>query len=219
MKNAIALLVIPISVMANTAIVSHDIEQTEKIIVASDINIYDNTGYNNIYFKKYGSIWSYGIQIVNLRLYGDQVQNYENDTYVNLSRKFTYQNFVLEVGAQAGYNFSSDSTKKLHATSFVDLNYSIVDDLSIHFGGYCVNDELATKHQPYNFQTGIKYKVDKFIITGDYYSGSNNLSGAIVNVYYQWFDNFRPYIGIIVPEKNSGNEFVGTFGFAFKLNI
>jgi hypothetical protein len=218
MKTAIALLcLLSTKAFANIAIVVQENVTDGKTILAGELNIYRNTVYNNWALMQYGKDWIYGIKIANINIVGAQLQNYENDTYANLSRKFSYKNIILELGGQAGYNFSSTSAKKLHATTFLDISYGLSDNVSLHFGGYYVNDELATKHQPYNFQAGIKYKISQFIITGDYYSGNNNLSGGMINVYYKLTNTIRPYIGIIVPETNSGNEFAGITGVTWKV--
>lgn len=218
MKKTIAVLFLfSFKVIANTAIVDHNAASDDKTILSGELNIYENSLYNNWSLMKYGDDWTYGIQLVNIRIDGAQMQNYENDTYINLSRKFSYKEMSFELGGQAGYNFSSTSAYKLHTTSFADVSYSVMDNLSLHFGGYYVNDELANKQQPYNFQCGVKYKIDKFIVTGDYYSGNNNLSGGIINVYYCLTSTFRPYFGVIVPETDSGNEFAGITGFTWRL--
>lgn len=206
----------PSILSANTAIIDHNNGGDDKKIFSGELNIYRNSLYNNWSFMDYGPKWTYGIQIANVKLDGVQAQNYENDTYINLARRFSYDNIAIELGGQTGYNFGN-TPKKLHATTYADISYNIQDNLTVHFGGYYVNDELATIHQPYNFQTGIKYKVDKFIFTGDYYSGNNNLSGAVINTYYQITPTLRPYIGIMVPETNSGNEFAGITGFTWKM--
>jgi len=204
------------NIYANTAIIDHNNGGDDKKIFSGEWNIYRNALYNNWSFMDYGPQWTYGVQIANVKLLGDQMQNYENDTYINLARRVSFNKISVEIGGQAGYNFGN-TPKKLHATSYADITYSISDTLSTHFGGYYVNDELATIHQPFNFQAGIKYKINKFIITGDYYSGNNNLSGAVIDVYYQISKNLRPYIGIMVPETNSGNEFAGITGFTWKI--
>lgn len=217
MKKIIAILFLfSTKVIANTAIIDHNSASDEKTILSGELNIYRNTLYKNWSLMHYGKDWTYGVQVANIRIDGVQMQNYENDTYINISKKFSYNDFTFEMGGQAGYNFGN-TPKKLHTTTFTDLSYNAIDNLSLHFGGYYVNDELATKHQPYNFQAGIKYKINSFTITGDYYSGNNNLSGGIVNVYYKLTNTFRPYIGAMVPETNSGNEFSGIIGFTWKI--
>jgi hypothetical protein len=49
------------------------------------------------------------------------------------------------------------------------------------------------------------------ILQADYYSGQSSLSGAVVNLQYQE-KYFSTYIGVGVPETNSGNEFYGILG-------
>lgn len=219
-KTLIAVLLLyPTWTYANTAIINSPSGSMDsgKTILFGEVNIYRDTLYNNWSLQKFNTNWTYGIQVVNVRLDGIPAQNYENDTYLNLSRRISLYSFTLEAGIQGGYNFSSMSPKKLHATSFNDGSYEFNKNLSLHFGGYYVNDELATIHEPYNFQTGIKYKFEKITIVGDYYSGHNNLSGASVNVIYKLTPYLRPYVGILVPETNSGNEFAGTVGVSYKL--
>jgi hypothetical protein len=218
MKLIIAVLLLyPGWLYANTAIITpHESSTNDKTILFGELNTYRDTLYNNWSIQHYSTDWTYGVQIYNVRLDGIQMQNYENDTYLNISRKLTWNSITLESGVQAGYNFST-TAKKLHATSFIDASYEFNNSLSLYFGGYYVNDELATIHQPYNFETGIKYKIGKVTIVGDYYSGHNNLSGASINVLYKLTPVFRPYLGILVPEKDSGNEFAGTIGFSYKL--
>ena len=51
-------------------------------------------------------------------------------------------------------------------------------------------------------------------VQGDYFSGNNNVSGAIINVFYRILPKAQLYVGIGVPETGSGNEFYGTAGFS-----
>lgn len=187
-----------------------------KLILFEELNIYRDTVYLNNYLQYYTDKWVIGLQSNNIKLNGIQAQNYENDTYVNSSYKFAFEKINVDIGGQIGTNFDG-RVKKLHNFDYLDFGYSLNDEFSIHGGGYYVNDVLATIHQPFNYLTGVKYKKNKLIITMDYYSGHNNMSGAVVNTYYQMFENVRPYIGIQVPEKNSGNEFAGIIGFSIKL--
>ena len=204
---------------ANPRICQTQIEHSDsKLILANDLSLYRNTQYANSSLQYYASTFSIGIQSINIRLSGDQVQNYESDTYFNASKKFDLtEQYAIEIGGMLGTNFNSH-VQQLHAAGYTDIGYTINPNLSIAFGSYYVNDVLATKHQPFNVHAGLKYKIDDFVFTGDYFSGNNNLSGANVNVFYKITPNIRPYIGVQIPEKNSGNEFAGTIGISVKLN-
>lgn len=210
------ILLLSFNVYANPAIMGNNSGDNSKTIFASELNIYNLSLYNNTSIIHYGEDWTYGVQVSNINISGFQTQNYENDMYVTLARKFNYNDIGFEIGGQAGYNIGNTPTK-LHATSYADISFNVLDGLSLHFGGYYVNDELATIHQPFNFKAGIKYKINSFIITGDYYSGNNNLSGGIINLFYKASPTLRPYIGIIVPESGSGNDFAGITGVSWKL--
>jgi len=218
-KHLITLFILLLSIdaIANSNIsIGRDTADTDKTIFSGEFNIYRNTLYNNYSLMHYGKSWKYGAQISNIRLDGERAQSYENDTYFRLAKSFDMGFFGIELGGQVGYNFDS-TADKLHAMTYIDGSYQVDDRLSLHFGGYYVNDELATKYQPFNFQSGFKYKFDQVTISGDYYSGSNNLSGGVMNVSYKATPTFRPYIGIIVPEYRSGNEFAGITGFTWKV--
>jgi len=189
-----------------------------KVILGSELNLYRNTVYDTLSLQYYGSSWSFGLQSANIRLAGKQAQNYESDTYINIGRSFDIsEDLKFETGAMIGTNMN-DNLQQLHATATMDINYQVSKNLNIHFGGYYVNDVLATIHQPYNFSTGFKYHYKDVVVLADYYSGNNNMSGTTFNVFYKLTSNFRPYVGVIVPERNSGNEFAGVVGFTTKLN-
>lgn len=206
------------SVLSNSTIFTGNTSDFDgKIIFVNEYNIYRNTLYNDLSLQHYGPKWTFGVQAVNIRYNSVQAQNFENDTYLNLSRKFDLGNLTLEIGDQIGTNLDG-LIKRIHDTGFSDLTWNLSGNIFIHGGLYYVNDTLATKHQPVNFQSGIKVKYNKFSLIADYYSGNNNLSGANLNLFYKLTENIRPYIGVQVPETNSGNEFAGTIGISCKLN-
>lgn len=203
-----------------TSVKRYDVEDTSyKLILIEELNIYNSVQYLNNYFQYFDNHWNVGIQSTNVKISGISNQSFENDSYINGSYTYEiYDDIDLEVGGQIGTNFDNN-VQKLHTYDFVDLSTELIDEMFIHVGGYYVNDELATIHQPFNYQTGIKYKHDDIIITIDYYSGHNNVSGSIVNGYYQLTDNFRPYIGVqfsnffVVDDGMNVN-----IGFSLKLN-
>jgi hypothetical protein len=47
----------------------------------------------------------------------------------------------------------------------------------------------------------------------DYISGHHSLSGASVNMLYNITPRCQIYMGVLVPEQDSGNEFAGILGF------
>lgn len=228
-KKYLGLLIFSSNLLANPDLLPTNIEtynsnsgyeNPHKLIVGNEFNVYRNTLYENAFLQYYSTNYVIGLQSLNIRMDGVQMQNYEMDSYINGSYKFDLtDNLSTEIGSKIGTNFSNTSaSQQLHTSSFIDLGYQINEQLSIHAGSYYVNNSLATKHQPFNAQAGLKYKYNNIIVLADYYSGSNNLSGAVINIAYQLLPRFRPYVGIQVPETNSGNEFAGNIGFTFKLN-
>ena len=54
---------------------------------------------------------------------------------------------------------------------------------------------------------------NKLSLQMDYISGHHSLSGATVNMLLNLTSRFQLYMGVSVPEQNSGNEFAGIIGF------
>lgn len=218
----LTILSVSTSISANNRSVvnqNHVDQPTYKVILAEELNIYRDTLYLNNSLQYYSNSWNFGIQSNNVRLDGAQMQNFENDSYVNASYKFSLPyDFGLEAGGQIGTNMN-EHTQRLHIYNFVDVSRSFFDgQITIHGGGFYVNDTLALKHQPFNLEAGVEIKAGQFITTLDYSSGSNNMSGTSAIVYYKATNYLRPYVGVLVPETNSGNEFAGVVGFTLSLS-
>jgi len=58
------------------------------------------------------------------------------------------------------------------------------------------------------------YEPGVFWTEMDWFSGDNNLSGAVVNNYWQATQIVALYAGLQVPAAQSGNAFAGIVGFA-----
>lgn len=123
---------------------------------------------------------------------------------------------MLLFGSQNGTTVLSTSIRKWYNIDFVNIRQELIEDrLNVYVGPYYANANLTGSVNQVGFMTGVEVKViPKLItITGDYYSGHQNVSGAVVNIQYNILNNFQTYIGITVPEKNSGKEFSGVVGF------
>ncbi|MGZ4998406.1 MAG: hypothetical protein ACXV8J_11345, partial [Methylobacter sp.] len=59
----------------------------------------------------------------------------------------------------------------------------------------------------------ITFIQDKLSLQMDYISGHHSLSGATVNMLLNITSHIQMYMGVAVPEHNTGNEFAGIVGF------
>lgn len=196
-----------------------NIGDTSKIILIEEFNIYKRSIYFNTYFELFNNNWNVGIQSTNIRAFGSNTQSFNNDTYINGSYKFNLSNeYNIETGGQVGTNFDNNP-HKFHDYQYIDLSRTLYDKITIYGGGYFVNDSLAQIHQPWNWQAGSKIKMFNIILTIDYLSGKNNLSGSTINLFYKLNEHLRPYVGFQsqYPMFSSG-EYVGNIGFTLKLN-
>lgn len=182
----------------------------------AETNIYNGTMYLSqgvTYSAANG--WDIGIAAYNTPLYGGGAQNYENDGYLSIAKTFELDKKTLViVGTQDGTTLVTD-THEWHAFHFANIRRDITPWLSTYVGPYYANASLTTTYNQVGFMTGFVAKIIPGVlhIQGDYVSGHQNVSGAVVNI--QWY--IKPavqlYTGVIVPESNSGNEFAGIIGF------
>jgi hypothetical protein len=93
--------------------------------------------------------------------------------------------------------------------------YQINSFISIRTGMYWANSVMTGTTDVLGYLPGITLNLvdDTLTLQADYYSGQSSLSGAVVNLQYQTTRYLQTYIGVGVPENNSGNEFYGIFGF------
>lgn len=193
--------------------------ETENVWSSTlESNIYQGTTYLNPEIDYSGfNGWDFSIASYNIPVQGGGGQPFELDTYFGISKTFKLtDNTILLFGTQNGTTLLSTSVRKWHNIDFANIRQELIEDrLNVYIGPYYANANLTGSVNQVGFMTGFEVKIiPKLIaITGDYYSGHQNISGAVVNIQYNILNNFQTYIGIIVPEKNSGNEFAGIFGF------
>jgi hypothetical protein len=180
-------------------------------------NFYHTPANTNYINATLGYSFDFGLDIqlatYNAPLTGGGAQNYELDNYLNITQSFKLiHNAAFVIGTQNGTVFAQPA--QWHNVEFGVFSYTPFKSIEIHGGSYFVNRDLGTIGiNVVGYTTGFVTKVAKaFRIEGDYFSGHNNLSGAQLNFFYDTY-----YLGVIVPETNSGNEFAGVTGI--KLNF
>lgn len=158
--------------------------------------------------------WDIQIAFYNIPVYGGGAQNYEWDSYLNLSKTF-YLNgrFKALVGTQNGTTLFSAS--QWHNFDYGLLLYQPISFLNLRAGAYWADKALSTTSDVGGYAMGFSLELIKNALSfqGDYFSGHSNVSGAVVNLFYQCLPKTQIYLGVGVPETNSGNEFYGIIGF------
>ncbi len=160
--------------------------------------------------------WDVQLASYNVAVVGGGAQNYQADTYFNISKTIPLpKNFLVTIGTQNGLAFDGNS-KNLHNVDYELLAYQPSKAFNLHAGAFWANKALTTTTDYIGFTGGFAIEaLPNFLtFTGDYFSGSNNLSGAMVNTWFRVFPRTQLYFGVGVPETNSGNEFYGTVGFS-----
>lgn len=204
--------------------VLNDVTDNAVTSFSYEQNIYNGTVYENITaIHTTASDWNIGVSSMNIPVIGGGAQNYENDTYliVTKSVEAIEDTLTFTIGSQNGYNLPKPT--ELHSFEYFDTQVSVDElfdiepDLDIHFGPYYVNKSLATIDQTYGMQCGLEYKLNKFSFQADYFTGHNNLSGATINAFYNHNEKISLYGGVLVPETNSGNYYAGVVGVVYHL--
>lgn len=157
--------------------------------------------------------WDVQIASYNIPVYGGGAQNYEWDSYINLSRSFDINDRLKAViGTQNG-TAALGTQHKWHNIDYGVIAYQPLSFLGLRAGPYWADKELSVTTNVVGYTLGFNLNLSReFYIQADYFSGHSNVSGAVVNVWY-----YLAYAGIGVPETDSGNEFFGTVGFKLSL--
>ncbi len=160
--------------------------------------------------------WDIQIASYSIPVHGGGAQNFEWDSYINLSKTFDLsKSFKTLIGTQNGTTLFSN-TRQWHNFDYGLLIYQPVPALNLHAGPYWANKELTVTTDVIGYSAGFSYELieNSLLLQGDYFSGNSNVSGAIVNLFYRFLPRVQAYVGVGVPETNSGNEFYGTVGFS-----
>ena len=205
--------------------------------VEDDVYSYANTNYLSptLTFSSHG--WSVGVGSQNIPLAGGapgvQAQNYQNDTYFNLSKTFKLEDYLnnswtnplsMTLGSQTGIVLPvSTSTQPghvnhntLHEFYFEDNDYELIKDrFSFHAGPYWVNQSLSTLTSYWGYQSGAELVIlpKKLRFNFDLYSGHSNVSGRIYQMTYTQHRELEYFFGYGEPASASGNHPYAILGF------
>ena len=182
-----------------------------------ELNVYRDVSYLNTGIDYSGfSGWDFNITTYSIPISGNGSQLSEYDTYLGISKTFDItEDMSISFGSQNGTTLLANSNRHWHNLTYCNITYQIIPTMNAYVGPYYANANLTYSGNQVGVITGMEWKViqDKFHITGDYVSGHQSVSGATINFQYIIIPNLQLYVGIIVPETNSGNEFAGVVGF------
>lgn len=184
-------------------------------------NIYDGTLYANpVLDFSSSSGWDIQIASYNIPVYGGGAQNFEYDSYINLSKTFTLTHDLKAVfGTQNGTTMFA-APRQLHNVEYALSVYQPNKGFNVHSGVYWANKALTTTTDYFGYTVGFNVELihNTLSFVGDYYSGHNNLSGAVVSLWYAVTPKVSAYFGAGIPETDSGNQFYGIVGLSTALN-
>ena len=178
-------------------------------------DIYETTNYlNPIIDFSASNGWDVQMAFYSIPLYGGGAQNYEWDSYINLSKTFDINPYLKALaGSQNGTTLFS-KPRQWHNFNYGLLIVQPLAFINLHGGPYWANKALSTTTDVVGYTTGFAVDLikDKLSFQGDYFSGHCNVSGAVVNLFYRLLPKVQVYMGVNVPETDSGNEFYGLLG-------
>lgn len=207
--------------------------------VENDSYSYNSTEYLAPTLMYSTKSWDIGLSSQNILVSGPGgAQNFENDSYFNLSKTFKYKDllkpyskvwskrlssFSTTFGTQTGLVFplstSNDPGKinnnTVHKFYFIDTDIEIVRNrLSIHGGPYWTNAALSTTTSYTGWQTGFEAIIfpKTLRVSVDSFSGHSNVSGTVIQATYSFSKNVEFFIGEGIPTSNSGNHTYSIFG-------
>lgn len=198
-----------------------NLQDNNVFTLTSEANLYKNSLFENfdIDFSSRGG-WDIQLSTYNVPVYSDPNldQPFQADTFINVSKTFKINQAIgVVVGSQNGTYLSASSSPM----QWQNLDYSLAlfqvnQFMSIRAGMYWANRAMSGTTDVLGYLPGITLNLidNTLTLQADYYSGQSSLSGAVVNLGYQATNYFLTYIGVGVPETNSGNEFYGILGFS-----
>lgn len=157
--------------------------------------------------------WDIQIASYNIPINAEN-QNSDADTYINIVKTFTLNpHFSALIGAQNGTNIASN-VRQWHNFDYGLISYRLIPSIELHSGLYWVNKALSGTTNVLNFTSGFSIDLldNRLTFEGNYFGGNSGVSGATVTLLYQVLPKIRIYMGVGVPEKDSGNEFYGIMG-------
>lgn len=182
----------------------------------TETNVYQAGTFQNIvigYSARHD--WDFSLSLINTQILGPNNQ-FQGDSFFNASKTFDVNNdFSIVAGTQNGLAMVNLEPQLWYNFTYLDNRYDVTPWLLMHGGPYIANAALTGTVRQVGFMTGteITFIQNKLSLQLDYVSGHHSLSGATANMLLNITSRFQMYLGVAVPERDSGNEFAGIVGF------
>jgi hypothetical protein len=180
-----------------------------------ETNVYRSGTFENVslgYSATSG--WDFSLSLINTQILGSNNQ-FQGDTFLNIAKTFViHPELTIVVGSQNGYALVNTQPQLWYSFTYLDNRYEVNPWFLLHGGPYLANAALTGTSRQIGFMTGTAITIiqNKLSLEMDYISGHQSLSVATVNLLFNISARCQLYMGVSVPEQNSGNEFAGNIG-------
>lgn len=191
-------------------------EKENAWVANTETNVYRAGTFQNIvvgYSALHG--WDFSLALINTQVLGSNKQ-FQGDSFFNVAKTFVVdEDLSITAGSQNGLAMVNLQPQLWYDYSYLDSRYDITPWLLMHGGPYLANAALTGTTRQVGFMVGTEITLvqDLLSLQMDYISGHHSLSGATVNMLLNVTPRFQLYMGVSVPEQESGNEFAGIVGF------
>lgn len=191
-------------------------EKEDVWIANTETDVYRDGTFENIVVG-YSAIngWDFSLSLINTQILGGNKQ-FQGETFFNVAKTFDINyDFSIVIGSQNGLALVNLQPQLWYDYTYLDNRYDVTPWLLMHGGPYMANAALTGTSRQVGFMAGteITFIQNKLSLQMDYISGHQSLSGATVNMLLNITPRCQMYMGVSVPEQNSGNEFAGIIGF------
>lgn len=161
--------------------------------------------------------WNFSLSLLNAQFIGNN-NVFQGETFFNLSKTIALtRDISITLGSQNGIALTNAHPQTWFNFDFLDSHYVLNPMVLLHGGTYLANKAITGKSRQVGFLAGLEitFIPDQLALQMEYISGHQSLSGANISLLYNLTPNCQLYLGVLVPEQRSGNEFAGIMGFNF----
>ena len=182
----------------------------------TETNVYKSANYQNVsagYASTNG--WSGSLSVLNTQFTGAN-NHFMGNTFANIAKEFDLnETFALTVGSMNGVALVNNSRQQWFNYNYLDAQYQITPAFMLHGGTYFANKPLTGTSSQVGYLLGseITFIKDRLALQIDYTSGQQSLSGTAVHLLLDITPVYQVYMGVFVPDPQSGYEYTGIVGF------
>lgn len=161
--------------------------------------------------------WDFSLSLLNVQVIGNN-NVFQGDTFFNISKTIApARDFSITLGSQNGIDLMNAHPQSWFNFDFLDSHYVLNPMVLLHGGAYLANKAITGRSRQIGFLAGLEITLvpNQLALQMEYISGHHALSSANISLLYNLTPNCQLYLGVLVPEQHSGNEFAGIMGFNF----